>query len=280
MGELEVVTVGARLLPESLPDVRGPVLVEILQPVRGERPGAAVHQAIVALRGALVVEEEAIAVVDQPREPVGVVVRDGHVPGHGGHPTIEERRQDPADAVGLHDGVRVHHHDEVGLALLPRHRPLEAIVVESREGLVVPAVDGQLLCQALPLVPGLAPPQDAPVGLLPVAPVHRQQRLDVRGPVIDDQEPHVALVVLSVEGLQAGREDVGMLVVGRDDDVDAWRSFPDVREPLEVMPDPDRGVASAEALLQSGVREDDEGVGAEEKGVGQRQCRRHRGITR
>jgi hypothetical protein len=281
VGELEIVTVGAKLPPESLPDVIGPVPLEILQPVRGEWSGAAVHQAIAALRCALVVEEQTIAVVDQPCEPIYVLVEGGHIPGYGAHPIVEERRQDPADAIGLHDGVRVHHHDDVGLALLPGHRSLKAVEVEPHQGAVVPAaVDGGLLRQALAPITGFAPSKDVPVGPLRVSLVHRQERLDVRGPVVDDQETELALVVLLIEGLQASFEDVGMLVVGRDDDVHARWSFPDVRKPLLVVVGPDRDVASANALLQAGVRQDDDGVGAEEQGVGQRQCRRHRGITR
>ena len=225
-----------------------------------------------ALGGALVVEEEDIPVVDQTCEPIGGSVQDGHLPGHGAHPLVEERRQDPADTSALHDGVRVNGHDEVGLALLPHHRSLDAVEVEPHQGfVVVTAVDGGFLRQTLAAVPGFAPPQDAPVGPPRVLPVHGQERLDVRGSVVHDHEPDVALVVLSIKGLQAGREDVGTLVVGRDDDIDVGGAFPDVWKPLLVV-DLDRGVASAKALLQPGVRKDDERVGAEEKGVGEHQC--------
>jgi hypothetical protein len=140
-----------------------------------------------ALRGALVPKEETIAVPDQPREPVDGMVQDGHIPGHGSHPLIEERCHDPADAIALHDGVGVHHHDEVGFALLPGHRSRAAVEVDPQQGpIVLGAVDGGLLRQALAPVVGVGPLEDAPVGLLGVLAVNGQERLEVRRSVVHD----------------------------------------------------------------------------------------------
>jgi hypothetical protein len=226
-----------------------------------------------ALRGPLMAKEETVPLADQLRQSIEILVEDAHVSGHGRDLLVLERRENPADAVGSHNGVRVDHQEELRPAALPF-----VLVAEHRFTRWPRAVDGRFLRLALAQVVSMA--DHRPVGQLPVALVHGQQVVEVRRAVVDHQEVHLALVILTSQRAQAGIEDVGVLIEGRNDDVDTGPLIPDLLEPVGLVPDRDRPIQLPEPFLQHGVYEDDDDVDAEEERGHQLHCCRHLAITR
>jgi hypothetical protein len=288
VGELQIVAKGAGSPPEPPRHVLGPGRVEVVPPVGREGSRTARDLREATLRGPLMTEQQSITLVDQPCQRVDVVVEDADVPGHGRNLGVQKGRENPADPVGLQDGVRIDHQDKLRPASLP-HRAVCELVAEHRDGGRPRSIDGRLLRLSLAQVPAVA--YHPPVRPLLISLVDGKQFVEVRRAVVDHQEVHLTLVVLPRQRAEAGLQDIRILVVGRDDDIDTGKLVPDVRKPFRSVLDCNRPVSAPEPFLQrgmeekdgneSGMQERDGNGGAEERDREcQPHCRRHLGITR